>query len=206
MSNWIQLAGPNGYDFETDTIFGDFEAERDIALPLAGTARYVRHTDRPWPVAPHSLCVAATIYQVTRNKEAAFAGLMHDVHEAVIGDIPTPVAWELGYEKVKALKLRVHAAIFLRLGIDERYMPDGPYKAAIDAADQAALTVEKQLMMAPPPRSWNVPTPPFEYVVAMHEQVKLQLAGPCTEENWVSEFMRVYWDLEPINYPTPGTR
>jgi hypothetical protein len=193
VTNYIQLANGNGYDFDTGEIFGRFSVERDLAQPLAGANRYVRHTDRNWPVAIHSVCVAKCIETLTGNTDAAAAGLLHDCHEAVIGDIPTPVAWHIGYAKVKELKHEVHRAIFERLGLDDDLLPDGVFKEWIDYADQAALHVERQIMMAPEPREWTVPRPGQTWMLTMYDLVTAQLeCGGNSYDNAHYTFVQEY--------------
>lgn len=171
MSNWIMLTGGSGYDFDDAAITGPFTALRDLAHPLSLLARYVGHTEEPWSVAAHSVAVARTIERLTDRKDAAAAGLLHDAHEAIIGDIPTPAAWALGYEAVKKLKGEVQAAIHATLGVPEEKQPDF-WTTTVNAADHAALHVEKQLMMVPSPKEWAVPIPSHDWMLVMHEEVK----------------------------------
>lgn len=195
MSNWIQLASGNGYDFDAMEIFGPFTVGDDLALPLAGENRYVRHTDRPWPVAVHSVAVARTILALTGDSEAAAAGLLHDCHEAIIGDIPSPVAWHLDYEAIKRLKAEVDRAIFYKLGIPMRLLPGGEHQEAISLADRAALHVERQLFMAPEPRPWNVKVPPHEWMNEMYIQVKGLSATYKTESAFAAVFEAEFYGL-----------
>lgn len=193
---WIQLASGNGYDFETGEIFGPFAMEKDVAGPLAGEARYVSHTDKRWDVAIHSVLVARVIETVIGDKEAAAAGLMHDCHEAVIGDIPTPVARYLDYEKVKLLKDTIHSEMLCRLGLPQWMMPHSLWEYAIEMADRAALLVEKQLFMAPEPRDWGVPHPPHIWMLQTYAEIKrLSHGGPAeayrSKELFVEEYRRL---------------
>ena len=190
---WIQLANGNGYDFETKEIFGEFDAEIDIAGPLAGENRYVSHTDRPWSVAIHSVVVARVIMTVTGDKMAAAAGLLHDCHEAVLGDIPTPVAMHIGYDKVKALKNDVHHAIFRRLQLPASLLLDSLFHDAIESADRASLHVERQLFMAPEPRSWDVSYPSYNWMKATYDEIRgwqyVKSAAAAAEE-FMNEYRR----------------
>jgi hypothetical protein len=171
VSNWIQLTSGGGYDFDEGVITGPFSMIRDLAHPLSLTARYVGHTHEPWSVAAHSVAVARTIEAVTGDAAAAAAGLLHDAHEAVIGDIPTPAAWAIGYDAVKAVKEQVQAAIHRALQIPVNKHPSA-YKEYVDSADHAALHVEKQLLMVPEPRLWAVPVPDHDWMLAMFQEVR----------------------------------
>lgn len=199
---WIQLASGNGYDFEVNCIFGEFDLRRDIARPLT-QSRFVKHSDRNWPVAVHSVAVARTIEQVLRERtshtsaeiaEAAAAGLMHDAHEAVIGDIPTPVAMWLGYDKVKELKANIDAAVFRRLQLPMKLLPTAAWKAYVNFADVAALEVERRLFMSPEPRAWGLPSVPHHWLHTMYGHVK-ELLGDTedwrAEDLFVTEYKRL---------------
>ncbi len=169
MGNWKQLTSGGGYDFDEKVIFGPFTIEDDVAWPLTAP-RYGNclARRRQWSVALHSVAVARTVFEVTGNAEAAAAGLMHDCHEAIIGDITTPLGNYLGKDRVKELKADVDAAIYLRLGIPFDLLPTRAYKSVIAEADLAALHVERHLWAAPEPRSWNLPTPDHKLMVAVH--------------------------------------
>lgn len=170
MGNWIQLRSGGGYDFDEARIFGPFTMEDDLAKPLS-IPRYAMHASVPWPVNNHSVAVARTIETITGDLDAAGGGVLHDAHEAVIGDIPTPVAWAIDYEKIKELKREVQSAIHWALRVPERCYPDN-HKKFVDKADQAALHVERRLWMVPEPREWNVPVPEQEWMLVMHRMVK----------------------------------
>lgn len=172
MTRWIQLTSGSGYDFDDCVIFGPFTMERDIAHPLAGLVRFVNHTEQKWSVAGHSVAVARTLQSLGFDEDAQAAGLMHDAHEAVIGDIPTPVARHIGHDAFARLKQEVQHAINLRLDIPVERDPYGEHKRAVGLADEAALHVEYRLMMTPGPRDWGVPMPDGVWMLAMHHAVK----------------------------------
>lgn len=171
MPNWIQLASGGGYSFDDAKITGPFSVESDIAWPLSALNRFVGHTTRLWNVALHSVAVARTILRVTGDSDAAAAGLMHELHEAVIGDIPTPVAWELGYDRVKQLKHTVQAAIYWRLHTPAQMRPEAHHDV-VEQADHAALYVEKQMFMVPEPQQWSVGVPEHEWMLAMYHEMQ----------------------------------
>lgn len=170
MGNWIQLTSGGGYDFDRAQLDGPFVMERDLAYPLAGINRYVRHTNRNWSVAIHSVAVALTIEKMGGHPDEVAAGLLHDAHEAIVGDIPTPVAWHVGYEKVKELKQEVQNAIHFALDIAPSYWPQN-HKSIIDIADRAALHVERQMFMVPERQQWNVAVPSHDWMLAMYETI-----------------------------------
>jgi len=64
----------------------------DIAKQLARINRFLGATKFPYSVAQHSWCVAQEMMRRTGgDKAAGLIGLLHDVHEFVVCDIPTPL-------------------------------------------------------------------------------------------------------------------
>jgi hypothetical protein len=68
----------------------------DVATALSHINRFTGHTIRPYSVAAHSL----TMMQ-NAPRGLQYEALMHDAHEAVLGDISTPLKRMLGQEIVK---------------------------------------------------------------------------------------------------------
>lgn len=196
MGNWIQLTSGGGYDFETREIFGPYDIGADIAHPLAGENRYAGHTLTRWSVAIHSVAVARTIQRLTTtcgedSISAAAGGLLHDLHESVIGDIPTPVAWAIDYDKVNALKEEVQLAIEERLGVPAIKRPCG-WKVTIRRADEAALHIERQLMMAPGSREWHYNVPDPETLQTMHKVVREIISNGENKDGGYNAFMAAW--------------
>jgi hypothetical protein len=71
-----------------------------IAQSLAATPRWRGTTLKPWTVAEHTMLVASAMARAGRTRGEVAAGLLHDVEEALIGDIPAPL--------LKRLTLNVH--------------------------------------------------------------------------------------------------
>ncbi|MFT0892203.1 hypothetical protein [Pseudochelatococcus sp. G4_1912] len=67
----------------------------DIAPQLARQARFNGATESFYSIAQHCALGADAIYQETRRSDLAAYFLLHDAHEAYIGDIPTPVVTAL---------------------------------------------------------------------------------------------------------------
>jgi len=115
----------------------------DIARGLSGIRRFNGHLRRRITVAHHSLAVARIVRQRSRSKSVVLCALLHDAHEAYIGDISSPVKHELGNAH-KPLEWRVQQAILRALcppemdvaGL-ERNLPD-----VVKEADHMALHYE----------------------------------------------------------------
>ena len=62
----------------------------DIAHHLALINRFCGATMVPYSVAQHSLVVVRILEQMDAHPRTCLWGLLHDAHEAYLGDIPTP--------------------------------------------------------------------------------------------------------------------
>lgn len=97
-----------------------------------------------WSVAQHSVLVMRLIDQLggqINTAEARLWALLHDAHEAIIGDIPTPAAELLGFGwRLMALKHRLDRALWS--SFTGAPFPDRQTRAAVKFADQRALELE----------------------------------------------------------------
>lgn len=121
----------------------------DIAHSLARIGRYTGHTtgNSIYSVAQHSCIVAGLL-----PDELKFEGLMHDAHEAYIGDISTPVKDAIralgsgsGLDTLDQLWM---SAIAKRFGFSEHHHP------SVKHADRQALVHEVASFLAPSERPW----------------------------------------------------
>lgn len=124
----------------------------DLATGLSRTARFNGATrgPRPYTVAQHSVFVSQLLERRRFNHHLVIAGLLHDAHEAIIGDIATPVKIALGRDAVHELEARLQAAIARRFGL-------GPFIWAnygLHHADADALATERRDLMAPSAWPW----------------------------------------------------
>ena len=84
-----------------------------IAHSLAQINRFTGHASRPYSVAEHSVLVCDILAGMGHGPHAQLAGLMHDAHECVCGDVASPVKWAVGtawiaLENPLALLMRKH--------------------------------------------------------------------------------------------------
>jgi hypothetical protein len=167
---WIQLSSGAGYDFTNKKLIGRYQWKKDLAQTLAGVNRYVNHTTIPWSVAIHQVAVARCIERITGDLNEAAAGLIHDAHESVTGDIPTPVSRALDHTAIEQLKEEVQLAIENELNIPE-YKRPLENREVVKLGDVAALHVEKQLFMVPDLLPWNYTPPPAHWAQTMYEVI-----------------------------------
>jgi hypothetical protein len=135
----------------------------DIVVALANTRRFAGHA--PITVAQHSLDVRDDLFAarhglpqyspVARARISLYA-LLHDAHEAYIGDITQPCARVIaalaGVDVLPDLKERVQGAIHRAFGLDE----GSASSSWIKVADERRLVreaVRYGITVAPP--AWN---------------------------------------------------
>jgi hypothetical protein len=88
----------------------------DIAVGLSRAPRFAGHTKQLYSVAQHSdWCRQQAEIQYPNNPQLAFKVMLHDAHEYLLCDIPTPVKQLVSGYEVLAKKLQ--AAIHIRFGI-----------------------------------------------------------------------------------------
>ncbi|HEY1310075.1 MAG TPA: hypothetical protein VGF02_03930 [Pseudolabrys sp.] len=157
--SWIQTLKGRAFDLSNPTPeMVDFA---EIAETLARINRYAGASEKPISVAQHSLIA----FDAAAPEDRA-AVLLHDAHEALIGDIITPTAQEIaatlaaqaGEEASESfkfalltLKTRIDTAIFAAAGLK---MPDLAQWRRIRAADLTALATERRDFLARSPRPW----------------------------------------------------
>jgi hypothetical protein len=174
---WTLLANGKPWSVrEPDPASVDIET---IARALSRIPRFCGHTlgERAYSVAQHSCEVAALM-----PKPIAIHGLLHDAHEAFIGDIPTPMKRELG--GIHEMTLRFDRAIYRGLGLE---LPDADTEALIGFADVACLNAEIEQLM-PPLAGFDWQPYPTPYKVGKELRPK---PAHAAEEEFLAAFRRL---------------
>lgn len=122
---------------DPDQLTPDIFDIRDVAWALGNQQRFNGHVDERWTVAQHSVLVARLLQLRGADPLTVMAGLLHDAHEAYIGDVAAPQkafipGWD-AYER--AFMHKVQRAFDL----DPR---DQDMWAEVALADQQALYLE----------------------------------------------------------------
>lgn len=149
---WVQtLSGRQWNLLNPDPSALDWD---DIASSLALQVRFNGHTvaGRPVTVAVHSLNVMAYLQDRGADAHLALHGLLHDAHEAFIGDIVTPVSAALeilkpGTKKaLQRIKAVTDVVIFRAAGLTlSRVIAD---TLSVKSADAAVYWAERAAHMA----------------------------------------------------------
>lgn len=145
----------------------------DIAWHLTGVMRFTGAGARDISVAEHSLRVYGMVRDAGGSPVAQVHALMHDAHEAYMGDISTPVKRALqelaGFDVVKSIENSLDAAIASALKLP--IATDHEHQL-VKLADYWAMAFEKSALLPHHPE-WNfdLSKSPFEdpYVVAVYE-------------------------------------
>jgi hypothetical protein len=113
MGRFICLANGGRLHFEDPQI--ECLKIEDIAHALAHINRFTGHTWRAYSVAEHSIICAQKA-----SPEAKLHALMHDAHEAYLGDVSGPLKALIG-PVYKQLAEKLDYLIFERFGVEEYY-------------------------------------------------------------------------------------
>lgn len=134
MSDVIKLSSGRYFSFDNPE-GADYDIT-DLAHALGMICRFTGHTSRHYSVAQHSVVVSYLVPQ-----EHAFAGLMHDAHEALTNDIASPLKRRVPDYRVEELRVEraVLGAFGLRLPLHEE----------VKKADTVALVLEKNELFPP---------------------------------------------------------
>lgn len=171
--SWMQTRSGRAVDLQNPTPqmidFGD------VAWALARIARFIGHTGpddgaEPYSVAQHSVLGAEVLLAETGDRALAAAFLLHDAHEAYLGDMSTPA--KMAYAET-GHRLGGYSGYWIvndALGRPRRLLDEAIYAAAgvtlPGAADDARrilketdirllLAERNALFRQPPPRPWN---------------------------------------------------
>lgn len=152
----------------------------DIIWHLAHTNRFTGAASRPLSVLEHSLNVAELVRLMGGSHRAQLGGLMHDAHEAYLGDISSPMKGAFrvlgGGPAVTSLVVSMDAAIWKALGLPSLSVKD---RELVHLADYWALAFERKELMPDHP-AWRIDLKdaPAHIVVCQFKSVPLhQMMG-----------------------------
>lgn len=124
----ITLSNGNMFDLRNPEAMTGRYSIHTIAHALANLCRFTGHTREHYSVAQHSVLVSMLV-----PAEHALAGLLHDAHEAFVGDISKPLKSIL--PDFRAIEYRVQAAVLASFGIES--IPE-----CVHRADEQAMHLE----------------------------------------------------------------
>lgn len=151
MTAWMLTTSGRAVDL-VDADLSRIDVEADIAWPLAGILRFSGHGRRPaggLSVGQHCVLGAEALLAETGSPTVALAFLVHDAHEAFLGDLTTP--------SVQAIEARLAALLRAALGgdaidrIGASLGSRAPLRLAVEAT-KAALDEKIHLLAGLPAR------------------------------------------------------
>jgi len=122
----------------------------DVAVQLSRIPRFVGATLEPWNVAAHSLHCSALAEADGASLQAQLAALLHDAHEAYMGDIPSPFKQAVMAEAcsmwcpLKLAEDKLQVAVLHQLGSLDCYEAN---RAAVKHWDLVSLATERKYLM-----------------------------------------------------------
>jgi hypothetical protein len=167
--SWILTESGKRFDFRASDNPVDI---RDIAGALSKMCRFTGHTNNFYSVATHCVLVSHLV-----PEHLAFEGLMHDAHEAYIGDVSSPLKSLLpDYQRIEAhVEAQVRFFFGLPITLD----------SAVKDADLLACTMERGLLLPEHPE-W-----PIEGGVGFHHLIYGD--GPkVARERFLRRFLELY--------------
>jgi len=165
----------------------------DIAHHLAMINRFNGATSRPYSVAEHSLLVERIGAARGASPGLRLALLMHDAHEAYVGDMISPAKWTLGapWEAFEgAHKFNVRRHFGLRTGY-------AAWGAEVQACDLIALATERRDLMpwrAGVHAPWPILDTPGREVLPAGERLAADESGRTWRE-WRDLFVATFHQL-----------
>lgn len=160
----------------------------DIAYALAGLNRYTGHTR--YNVAQHSVLCA-----MMAPVAWAYEALMHDAHEAYMGDVSAPMKYALldlcGNDRTLEPLRRLDAALSTRVARRFNSTISGCGASSVRVVDLRMLQTERLQLHGEPPRPWNVSMddyPPYD--------LEIEVWSPERSEQ---EFLSAFYALAPTS-------
>lgn len=138
----------------------------DIAHHLARINRFngATHGQHGINVACHSFWVADYLYHQTRDALLAMHGLLHDAHEAYLGDITGPVkAIPAVGQALRPIEQALQQAILDALKIPAMTRSQA---SQVKAADSLSLAIEARLAMASGGTHWTTAALEVDHLLA----------------------------------------
>lgn len=151
---WIEIAGGIAIDFNSMSLEG--MTVLGLLEQLANINRHNGATSTPISVLQHSLWVSECL---NYNPEHALAGLVHDFHEVIVGDMATPIKQHLRNNKSTVFDtLEIQAEMAMRewLGIPafSRWADE-----MVKHADTGVLMAEREMYRVKG-RAWSINVKP----------------------------------------------
>lgn len=122
---------------------------RDIAGALSKLCRFTGHTRRFYSVAEHSIRVCEHAERCGEPPEVVHMALLHDAHEAYIGDVST--MWKRVLPGFELYEGSMQRSVLVSLGVPKLWRNDPKVWRAVKHFDTVALHTEAWHLFDPAP-------------------------------------------------------
>ncbi len=115
---WIQTNSGRQVFFDAENIAGENIWLPDIAHALYNLQRFAGHLNSPgWTVGQHSMAMAIYYDLLDAKPLTILDALLHDAHEAYMGDMPAPFKWAV--PEVARVQDKLQLDIMKAIGITD---------------------------------------------------------------------------------------
>jgi 5'-deoxynucleotidase YfbR-like HD superfamily hydrolase len=125
----------------------------DIAHALSMICRFTGHTEEHYSVAQHSLIMSEMLPQNLKLQ-----GLLHDAHEAYVGDVSAPLKRCAGMQAYRDIEDRAWKAVAIAFDLPCQL------DAKVKEADLRMVVTEKE-MLGKEPKSWEINVQPYPILI-----------------------------------------
>lgn len=167
----------------------------EIAHALAQINRFTGHAKRPYSVAEHSLLVASIAASEGVTPVQQLAALLHDAHEAYVGDLASPAKWAIG-QPWEVFEHGQEVAVHNALGIRSTMVA---HRASIKRWDLLALATERRDLLRYDPVTsapWALLDTPGREIHPIGLNLHCQARADMRWSDWVQVFIEHYDTLE----------
>lgn len=166
----------------------------EIAHALAQINRFTGHAMRPYSVAEHSLLVSSIAASEGATPVQQLGALLHDAHEAYVGDVSSPAKWAIGqpweiFEHYQ--EHSVHNALGMRSTMAAN-------RARIKRWDLIALATERRDLLkweAATSAPWRILDTPGQEVHPAELNLKVQARADMRWTDWRDVFLEHHQHL-----------
>lgn len=183
---FIHLKSGGTFDFESFQPDGP-HFFLDMVHALSQINRFTGHTRKPYSVLQHSDEVAANLRRIGMGPKVQLSGLFHDFHEALIGDVSSPLKQMLPDYKV--LEATVAQGMY-------QYIVDkvGPYPPHWDCesvltADRVLVLTEGRDLLGADVSKWGIPLQP-------QKQKVIAVSPQAARDRFWRRLFRLFVELE----------
>lgn len=167
----------------------------EIAHALAQINRFTGHAKRPYSVAEHSILVATIAEGEGATPLQQLAALLHDAHEAYVGDLSSPAKWAIG-EPWDVFEHSQEAAVHNALQIRSTMVA---HRASIKRWDLIALATERRDLLNFDPATsapWRILDTPGQEVAPIALRLDSEVRWNTTWTMWLQLFIEKHDQLE----------